>query len=257
AEINPHVVLDDVYGGTFCPEDGWCDTYGATMGFAQAARALGVQIEEETPVTEILLDGSRVTGVRTPQGDVSAPLVIIAAGPQTREVGAMAGVDLPIDPFRRMSFITEPFAALPQTLPMTIEFANGLYFHPESRGFLFGMGNRDELSTTDKTIDENWMATTVEALVSRAPAFADARILRGWAGFYEVTPDDNPLLGWTSVEGLAVAAGFSGHGFMQGPAIGRCMAELLLDGAASGIDISPFRPSRFAEGVLAQEHNVI
>ena len=170
----------------------------------------------------------------------------------------MAGVDLPIDPYRRMSFITEPFDALPQSLPMTIDFASGLYFHPESRGFLFGMANREEPSTTDKTVDENWMATTVEALVERAPAFAEASILRGWAGFYEVTPDDNPLLGWTGgPEGLAVAAGFSGHGFMQGPAIGRCMAELLLDGAASGIDISPFRPSRFAEGALSQEHNVI
>jgi sarcosine oxidase subunit beta len=258
AAINPYVMLDDVYGGTFCPEDGWCDTFGATMGFAQAARALGVRIEEETPVTEICVAGDRVTGVRTEQGEVSAPLVIIAAGPQTRDVGAMAGVDLPIDPYRRMSFITEPFAALPQTLPMTIDFATGLYFHPESRGFLFGMANRDEPSTTTKAVDEDWMATTVEALVARAPAFEDASILRGWAGFYEVTPDDNPLLGWTgAAEGLAVAAGFSGHGFMQGPAIGRCMAELLLDGAASGIDITPFRPSRFAEGDLAQEHNVI
>lgn len=258
AAINPHVVLDDVYGGTFCPEDGWCDTFGATIGFAQAARALGVRIEEDTPVTGITTDRGRVTGVRTEQGEVSAPLVVIAAGPQTRQVGAMAGVDLPIDPYRRMSFITEPFPALPQTLPMTIDFATGLYFHPESRGFLFGMADRDEPSTTNKTVDETWMAATVEALVARAPAFEEAGILRGWAGFYEVTPDDNPLLGWTGgPEGLAVAAGFSGHGFMQGPAIGRCMAELLLDGAPSGIDIAPFRPSRFAEGDLAQEHNVI
>ena len=258
AQINPHVVLDDVYGGTFCPEDGWCDTFGATIGFAQAARALGVRIEEDTPVTGITTDRGRVTGVRTEQDDVSAPLVIIAAGPRTRQVGAMAGVDLPIDPYRRMSFITEPFAALPQSLPMTIDFATGLYFHPESRGFLFGMADRDEPSTTDKTVDESWMAATVEALVARAPAFEEAGILRGWAGFYEVTPDDNPLVGWTGgPEGLAVAAGFSGHGFMQGPAIGRCMAELLLDGAPSGIDITPFRPSRFAEGDLAQEHNVI
>jgi sarcosine oxidase subunit beta len=113
AAINPYVVFDDVYGGTFCPEDGWCDTYGATMGFAQAARSLGVVIEEETPVMDIVVERDRVTGVRAPQGEVSAPLVIIAAGPQTRAVGAMAGVDLPIDPYRRMSFITEPFAALP------------------------------------------------------------------------------------------------------------------------------------------------
>jgi sarcosine oxidase, subunit beta len=258
AEINPHVLLDDVIGGTFCPEDGWCDTYGATIGFAQAARALGVRIEEETPVTGIAVEGDRVCGVQTERGDVTTPLAIVAAGPYTRGVGAMAGVELPVDPFRRMSFVTEPFDALPQSLPMTIEFARGLYFHPESRGFLFGMGNREEPSSFTKTVDEEWMITTVEALVSRAPAFAEAKILRGWAGFYEVTPDDNPLVGWTGgVDGLAVAAGFSGHGFMQGPAIGRCLAELILDGAPTGIDITPFRPSRFAEGEWAQEHNVI
>ena len=258
ATLNPGVVLDDVYGGTFCAEDGWCDTYGATIGFAQAARGLGVQIEEETLVTGILTAESRVQGVQTPFGDISAPLVVIAAGPQTRGVGEMAGVELPVDPYRRMSFITEPFAALSPTLPMTIDFASGLYFHPESHGFLFGMANREEPSSFDKTVDESWMVTTVEALVARAPAFEEASILRGWAGFYEVTPDDNPLFGWTGgVEGLAVAAGFSGHGFMQGPSIGRCMAELIIDGAPRGIDLQPFRPSRFAEGDLAQEHNVI
>lgn len=256
--INPFVVLDDVVGGTFCPEDGWCDTYGATIGFAQAARRLGVTIEEETPAIGIDITNGRVTGVRTVSGAISAPLVVIAAGPQTRQVGALARVDLPIDPYRRMSFITEPFAALPQSLPMTIEFATGLYVHPESHGFLFGMADRSEGSSFNKTVDEGWMATTVEALVARIPDFAEARILRGWAGFYEVTPDDNPLLGWVGEPaGLAVAAGFSGHGFMQGPAIGRCMAELLLDGEASGIDMRMFRPSRFVEGALVQEHNVI
>jgi sarcosine oxidase subunit beta len=258
AELNPAVVLDDVIGGSFCPEDGWCDTSGATMGFAQAARRLGVEIVEETPVTGIRVEGGRVVGVEIQQGAVATPLVILCAGPQTRQVGALAGVELPVDPYRRMSFITEPFAAIPATVPMTIEFATGLYFHPESHGFLFGMANRDEPPGFDKTVDEDWMATTVEALVARAPAFEEASILRGWAGFYEVTPDDNPLLGWVGeLAGLAVAAGFSGHGFMQGPAIGTCMAELLLDGAARTVDITPFRPSRFAEGALAQEHNVI
>jgi len=258
AGLNPAVVLDDVIGGSFCPEDGWCDTYGATVGFAQAARRMGVEFVEETPVTGIRVEGGKVAGVETPAGAVSAPLVVICAGPYTRQVGAMAGVELPIDPYRRMSFITEPFDAVPPTVPMTIEFESGLYFHPESRGFLFGMANRDEPSTWDKTVDEEWMGTTVEALVNRAPAFENANILRGWAGFYEVTPDHNPLLGWTGgPEGLAVAAGFSGHGFLQGPAIGTCLAELILDGAATTVDISAFRPSRFAEGQLAPEHNVI
>jgi sarcosine oxidase subunit beta len=258
ADINPYVELDDVLGGTFCPEDGWCDTYGATIGFAQAARRQGVEIVEETAVTGIRVDGGRVSGVETPQGAIAAPIVIVCAGPYTRQVGAMAGADLPVDPYRRMSFITEPFPVLPQSLPMTIEFANGLYFHPESHGFLFGMANREEPAGFLKTVDDDWMLTTVEALVARAPAFADANILRGWAGFYEVTPDDNPLLGWVGEPaGLAVAAGFSGHGFMQGPAIGACLAELIVDGAATTVDISAFRPSRFAEGALAPEHNVI
>jgi sarcosine oxidase subunit beta len=257
-QLNPHVDLDDVLGGTFCPEDGWCDTSTATMGFAQAARRLGVAIEEETAVIDIRVDGGRVVGVTTSRGAVDAPLVVICAGPQTRRVGALAGVELPVDPYRRMSFVTEPFPQLPPTLPMTIEFATGLYVHPESAGFLFGMANHDEPSSFDKTVDDDWMLTTVEALVRRAPAFEEANVLRGWAGFYEVTPDHNPLLGSVEqVDGLSVAAGFSGHGFMQGPAIGTCLAELICDGKATTVDITPFRPSRFGEGALTAEQTVI
>jgi sarcosine oxidase subunit beta len=258
ADLNRHVVADDVMGGTFCPEDGWADPYQATMGYARAARRLGVEFREETPAVGIRSEGGRVTGVATPAGTVATPLVVVCAGPQTRGVGALAGADLPVAPYRRMSFVTEPFALLPPTLPMTIEFASGLYFHPESGGFLFGMANPAEPTSWDKTVDEGWMVTTVERLVTRAPAFAEARVRRGWAGFYEVTPDDNPLLGWVGEPaGLMVAAGFSGHGFMQGPAVGACIAELALEGEARTVDIAPFRPSRFREGKLAQEHNVI
>ena len=258
AVLNPHVRLDDVVGGTYCPEDGWVDTYQATMGYAKAARRLGVTFREDTAVTGITVKAGRVTGIETTGGPISAPLVILCAGPYTRTVAAMAGIDLPIAPSRRMSFVTEPFDRLPSSLPMTIEFSTGLYFHPESGGFLFGMGNPDQPDGFDKTVDEEWMMTTVERLVDRAPAFEDAAVRRGWAGFYEVTPDDNPLLGFVGEPaGLAVAAGFSGHGFMQGPAIGACIADLVIGGESRTIDISPFRPSRFAEGVLAQEHNVI
>jgi sarcosine oxidase subunit beta len=256
--INPHVVLDGVYGGTFCPEDGWCDTYAATIGYARAAQRLGVTIREESPVLDIVVENDKVVGVDTPDGEVATNLVILCSGPQTRQVSQLAGLDIPVDPYRRMSWITEPFDALPSTLPMTIDFSSGLYVHPESGGFLFGMANQDEPSSFEKSVDEDWMATTVEALVEMVPAFEEASILNGWAGFYEVTPDDNPVLGFVDqVEGIAVAAGFSGHGFLQGPAIGTCMAELILDGQAKTVDISAFRPSRFADGALLQEHNVI
>lgn len=258
ALLNPAVVLDDVLGGTFCPLDGWADTSTSTMGFARAARRLGVRIFEDMPVTGFDFDGALVRGVRTAAGTIATPLVICCAGPQTRAVGAMAGLDIPILPYRRMSFITEPFDAIPASLPMTIDFSRSLYFHPESSGFLFGMSNVDEPSSEDKSVDDDWMYTTVEALIERAPVFEQATVMRGWAGFYEVTPDDNPILGrMPEVDGFIVAAGFSGHGFMQGPAIGIAIAEMVIDGETSTIDLSAFRPGRFAEGDLAREHNVI
>jgi sarcosine oxidase, subunit beta len=256
--LNPAVLLDDVLGGTFCPVDGWADTSTSTMGFARAARRRGVRILEDTPVTGVDVDSGRVTGVRTPRGSIASSIVICCAGPQTRRVGALAGLDIPILPYRRMSFITEPFDAIPASVPMTIEFGRSLYFHPESNGFLFGMSNAEEPSSEDKSVDDDWMATTVEALVERAPVFEHATVLRGWAGFYEVTPDDNPVLGHVpELEGFVVAAGFSGHGFMQGPAIGIGIAELIIDGETRTVDLSAFRPGRFAEGDLAREHNVI
>lgn len=257
-ELNPAIRVDDVLGGTFCPRDGWADTYNSTIGFARAARQLGVEIREETPATGFVIEGGRVTGVCAGDDVISTPLAIIAAGPYSGVVGELAGVDIPIQPYRRMSFITEPFDAIPATVPMTVEFASGLYFHPESHGFLFGMANPNDPPGFNKTVDDDWMVHTVEALCLRAPAFEEANILRGWAGFYEITPDHNPLLGYVNeVEGLAVAAGFSGHGYMQGPAVGMCIAELITEGQATTVDISAFDPGRFRSGRLATEHNVI
>jgi sarcosine oxidase subunit beta len=258
AEQNPAVQLDGILGGTFCPKDGWADTSTSTLGFAQAARARGVRIFEDTPVTGFELTNDRVSAVQAGAERIETPLVICCAGPQTNAVGQLAGLDIPIHPYRRMSFITEPFDGVPSSVPMTIEFARALYFHPESAGFLFGMSNKDEPSSENKVVDDDWMLATVEALIERAPVFESANVLRGWAGFYEVTPDDNPLLGRVpELENFIVAAGFSGHGFMQGPAIGLTMAELVLDGTASTVYVSAFRPSRFQEGALLREHNVI
>ncbi len=257
-ELNPAVNLDGVLAGTFCSSDGWADPYSSTMGFAQRARSLGVEIQEETPVTGFIREGDRITGVETAEGSVSARTIVIAAGAHAGEIGRLAGADIAVAPYRRMSFITEPFSAVPSTVPMTIEFGTSLYFHPESGGFLFGMSNPNERSSFNRTVDDDWMHHTVTELCRRAPIFEDARVRRGWAGLYEITPDDNPVLGFVAgADGLVVASGFSGHGYMQGPAIGRCISELILDGQATTVDISSFAPDRFASGQLAQEHNVI
>lgn len=257
-ELNPALNLDDVLGGTFCPRDGWADPSSATMGFAQAARRHGVRIVQDKPVTGIEVEGDRVVAVEAEGERVGADLVICCAGPQTGQVAALAGIEIPILPYRRMSWVTGPFNAIPRTVPFTIDFSKSLYFHPEGAGFLFGMTNPNEPSSMDLSVDDDWLMRTIEELSYRAPAFADAGVGRGWAGLYEITPDDNPVLGKVAeLENFIVAAGFSGHGFMQGPAIGKVMAELIIDGAARSVDISAFRPSRFQEGALLQEHNVI
>lgn len=258
AELNPAVNLDGILGGTICPRDGWADTSTSTMGFAQVARRKGVKIIEETPVTGIDVQAGQVAGVEAGNSYIATPIVVCAAGPYTGAIGEMAGAELPVQPVRRMSWVTGPFDEIPPSVPFTIEFERSLYFHPESGGFLFGMSDPDEPPSWNKSVDQSWLVATVDALVERAPAFGNATVRNGWAGLYEVTPDHNPLVGRVDeIEGLSVAAGFSGHGFMQGPAIGLMMAELLIDGAFQTVDLSDFRPSRFSEGELRREHNVI
>lgn len=258
AELNPAVNLDGILGGTICPRDGWADTSTSTMGFAQAARRNGVKIVEESAASGIEVVNGRVTGVRVDDQLISAPQVVCTAGAYSGLIGEMAGVDIPVEPVRRMSWVTGPFDAIDPGVPFTIEFERSLYFHPESGGFLFGMSDPDEPPSWNKSVDQEWLVKTVDALVERAPAFANATVRNGWGGLYEVTPDHNPLIGTIDeVEGLSIAAGFSGHGFMQGPAIGLLMAELLTDGEFRSVDLSDFRPSRFTEGDLRREHNVI
>jgi sarcosine oxidase, subunit beta len=258
AELNPAIRLDDVIGATFCARDGWCDPYSATMGFAQAARRNGVEIRENAEVTGFRRSGDKITAVETRSGAIKTDLVVLCTGPHTNSVGKLACVDLPVHPYRRMSFTTKPYELVPRTIPFTVEFARGLYVHPESPGFLFGMGNPEEPSSLSTAVDESWMMITIEALCDRFPSFEQAAIQGGWAGSYEITPDHNPILGYIDdVDGMIVAAGFSGHGFMQGPAIGMCVSELVLHGTAQSVEISEFTPSRFRTGQLAKEFNVI
>ena len=257
-ELNPALRVDDLLGGTFCPRDGWADPYSSAMGFARAARQLGVDIREATPAARLIMDGDTVRGVATDRETIEAEHVVLCAGVHSPALAATARLNMPILPYRRMTFVTAPFDAVPATIPMTVEFGTSLYVHPEGRGFLFGMANPNEPSSFTKTVDDGWMLTTLEALCRRAPVFERAEVLRGWAGLYEVTPDDNPLLGFVNdVGGLLVAAGFSGHGYMQAPAVGECIADLIINGQPRTIDISSFAPSRFQRGELHYERNVI
>jgi sarcosine oxidase subunit beta len=227
------------------------------LHFSRAARRLGARIREGVEVTGIDVAGGRVNGLRTTAGDVSTRVIFDCAGPWAEEIGRLAGVDVPVKPYRRHIFVTDAFPAIPRTTPFTIDFATSFYFHPEGDGVLFGMSDRAEPPTFSTEVDEGFTEKVMETALARVPALESAGMRTAWAGLYEVTPDYQAILGPAEgVEGFWCACGFSGHGFMQAPAAGLLLAQLLVDGK-SDIDLSLLSHARFAGGGLLTEQNVI
>jgi sarcosine oxidase subunit beta len=247
----PYLEVDDLRGGTFCPEDGYADPYMAAMGFANAARRMGVRVEEHARVTSIKTDNGQIRGVETTRGPVSAPVVVNVAGPWGAEVAQMAGFDLPVRPYRRQVFMTQAFELIPKPVPMILDIEPAFYFRGEGPGILMGMSDPDEPSSFHTNVDYGFLERVIDKAILRAPILEEAEILRGWGGLYAVTPDDNPIIGHLpGVDGLFCAIGFSGHGFQQAPTVGRILSELILDGGTD-FDLSPFVHDRF-EGPLAK-----
>lgn len=258
AQLVPLVNLDGVIGGTFCPRDGLADPNSVTQGFAKGARSRGAQIETETTVTGIKLEGGRVSVVETNRGEIATRVVVNCAGPWAAQIGTMVGLDIPIVPLRRQFFTTDALPQIPRHHPMTIEFANSMYFHPEGVGLLVGMSNPDEKPGDTYAIDEEFHLKMLERALYRLPLLENARVASQIAGLYEITPDAHPILAQArAVPGFYIAAGFSGHGFQHSPATGKVMSELILDGRATTIDISTLDLERFAEGRLIHEANVV
>jgi sarcosine oxidase subunit beta len=256
-EIVPQLNVDDVLGATFCSTDGYGDPHSVCLGYAERARELGVRFWVGAEVTSIEQQGGRVTAVQTSRGRVETRLVVDAAGPWAAEVARLAGVALPIQPYRRQVFITEPFPDIPRELPMVVDFAPSFYFRREGPAVLLGLTDKEEPPSFNTGLDWGFLEQVVAHAMHRVPVLERARAARGWAGLYDTTPDNNPILGRVpELEGFLVAAGFSGHGFMHSPATGRLMAELILDGAAHSVDISPLGISRF-ERDGPRERNVI
>jgi sarcosine oxidase subunit beta len=250
--IVPYVRLDDIIGGAHCSTDGYAAPYEVTMAYASAARRRGVTIHEQRAVTEILKDGDRIAGVETSRGPIHAPVVVNAAGAEGGLVGTMADVDVPVKPYRRQIFVTGPLPEFGQEPPLTIDYHRNWYFRGEMGGCLFS-GPKDDESTFDTNVDWEHLAESVAKAVARVPVLEQAEIKRGWAGSYDLSPDNNAILGAVpKLPGFYLATGHSGHGFMHGPATGKLMAELILTGRTS-IDISALSFDRFRTGKTVRE----
>jgi sarcosine oxidase subunit beta len=255
--LSPLISTDGLLAAAFSPDDGHCTPEAVVQGYASAARALGVRILRHTEATGIERHGTTVTAVSTTLGRIATDTVICAAGPWSRAVGEMAGVRLPVVPLRRQIAVTEPVAGLRPDLPMTIDFTTSLYFHAEGPGLLVGMSDPDEQPGFATDTHDRWIPRLAAAMQQRAPALLDLRRTGTWAGLYEITPDHNALIGEaTSVSRFLYATGFSGHGFLQGPAVGEVIRDLYL-GRVPFVDVSPLSADRFAADAPRPEANLV
>ncbi len=268
-DLVPEIRTDDLAGGRVCLQDGYGDPLAALAGFAAAAVLEGVRVVEGTRVTALVREGGRVRGVRTAAGDVAAERVLLATGCWTAPLAATAGVAVPIWPYRRSILECGPVPAL-AAVPMTIEWESGFHFRPVDGRQRFAVPNlRDDGSVEKRPasppaafeprvgeptayppleVPAALEAWTRRRAAWRHPAFEDMTIVSRWSCYYEMTPDDHPYVGRVpDVDGLYLAAGFAGHGFMHAPAIGQLVVEEMLDGAAS-LDISDLSLERWRTG---------
>jgi sarcosine oxidase, subunit beta len=255
--LSPLIETDGLLAAAWGPSDGHCTPESVVLGYAGAARRAGARLFRGVEVTGIDRDGHEIRAVHTTAGMIRTDTVICAAGAYSAKIGDLAGVDLPVEPLRRQIITTGPVPDLGGDVPFTIDFSTSLYFHREGPGLLVGMSDPDETPGFKLHRGEEWLPRLGEAIERRAPGIGDYGIASGWAGLYEMTPDRNAILG--EAEGVSrflYATGFSGHGFLMGPAIGEVMRDLYL-GRAPVVDITAFDVKRFANTELQRELNIV
>lgn len=250
----PFLKMDDLIGGSFTERDGYLGPHEILQGFAKGARRLGAVLMEGVEVTGIHVKKGRVQSVETATRElVGTPFVINAAGPYAAQVAAMLGLDLPVSPLRRQIFFTDIFEGLPSIFPVVIDLEHSWYMRREGKGLLLA-GPQDSESSFNEGIDFEGREWTAARSLYRVPILERAKIVRGWAGLYAISPDHHAIIGsFPETEGFICANGFSGHGFQHSPAVGIVVSELIVEGKAKPLDIYPLRPHRFQEGALIHE----
>jgi FAD-dependent oxidoreductase domain-containing protein 1 len=255
----PSMNLDGIATGVHTPEDGWCDPNGLLQGLRRKARALGVEYVDDR-VVGIDHDATLARSLRLASGvAIGANYIINAAGPWAKEIAAMVGMPLPIEPLRRFEHYFETPNRI-ESLPYVKDTAR-LAFRPEGRGYSGGLVNSDEPRGYNFDVDHDYFERIVwPALAHRFPAFEACRCRRTWSGLYEQNElDGNPVIGrWSGRMGnFLVVAGFSGHGMMHAPAAGRAIAELIVHNHYETIDLTRFGYRRIAANEPYRERGIL
>jgi sarcosine oxidase subunit beta len=249
---NPTLAPGQTLGGTFCDDDGYITPPRNVTAYAVALALSGVRVCEQVRFAGLVMEGGRVAGVETPAGRISAPLVVLTGGPKLAEVGALAGIRIPVGGVRHQVAVTEPHPDLrPGRVPMVFDLLAGLYWRPEEGGLLFGMSNPDEHPGENVSVDEAYLARMRERLATLVPVTAGLGLRRTWAATIDYTPDHQPIIGPAlgpdgPLAGVTVASA-GGHGMMWGPAVARVAADLALTGTSEVVDAAPLGLDRFDE----------
>jgi sarcosine oxidase subunit beta len=255
--LSPLISTDGLLAAAYSPTDGHCTPESVVNGYAGAARRAGARLVRGCAVTAIESSGGVVTRVVTDQGAIATDTVVCAAGAWSRGLAAMVGVELPVEPLRRQVLTTAPLPDLAPDTPFTIDFTTSFYFHAEGPGLLLGMSDPHEAPGFRLTRSDAWLDGLGAAIERRAPSLGEVGLGAGWAGLYEMTPDHNALVGEAEeVSRFLYATGFSGHGFLMGPAIGEVVRDLYL-GRTPVVDVSPLTAARFAGAAPRPELNIV
>ena len=256
-EIVPYLNQEGILGGTFCPTDGNVNPLFTTFAYAEAAQRLGVRYYPFTEATEIEIEKGRILSVTTDKGKIITATVVNAAGGYSGPVGKMAGVDIPVYSQRHQILITEHVDSLWK--PMLMSFSENFYFQQLPDGGILGGYGDPKNEVIGGNIDSTWQfaRTMAKKMVKLVPVLKDVRMVRQWAGLYNMSPDAQPILGeHPKLKGFYLSVGFSGHGFMLAPVTGKLIAELILDGETY-IPIDRLDLGRFERGELIYEPSVV
>jgi sarcosine oxidase subunit beta len=253
--LAPSFQREELQVAAYEPESGYADPSSCTQSFIDQARARQAGLVQECEVLDLLITGDRVHGVKTSQGDFSAPVVVNAAGPWAGKVGEMAGLNLPVDTWQHDTMFIRRPPELFAEHPTAIDFPNSMYFRPETGGLtLVGLEDDNPLGESPDGDTEyskpGFAERAIDRICKRIPGMDRGSLHSSHGGYDGITPDQRAILGQAGPEGFYLDCGFSGTGFKIAPAVGACMAELIADGEARTADIAPFDFKRFESGIL-------
>ena len=255
-QVVPSLCTEGMFGATYNRRDGHANPFHTTRAYLTAAERLGADVNYFTEVTGIDIAGGKVRRVTTSNGDIDTPIVINAAGPWAGQVGAMAGVNLPLYTQRHQILVTEPVGWLLD--PMVMSFSIGIYCQQTPHGSLvMGIGDPKEPKGYDTGHSWEFLHEMASIITRLLPVLGEVRVVRQWSGLYTMSPDAHPILGDVpGLDGYYQAVGFSGHGFMLAPIVGQLIAELAT-GKPTSMDISRLDLGRFERGEPMVEPSVV